>query len=105
MARYMLKVAYSTDGLSGVVKEGFAEREKYLKEFSAGMGVTFEAIYWALGDDDAFIIAEGPSANVIAGSLAASMSGTGRVTTVPLLTGAEMDEVRAQLPDFRKPGN
>lgn len=105
MAKYMFKVAYSTDGLSGVVKEGFAEREKYLKELGASMGVTFEAIYWALGDDDAFIIVDGPSANVIAGSLAASMSGTGKVTTVPLLTAAEMDEACSQLPDFRKPGN
>ena len=104
MAKFMYKISYSTDGLSGTIEEGFAEREKYLKELGTSMGVTFEAIYWALGDDDAYLILDGPIANVIAGSLAASMAGTGRVSTVPLLTAAEMDEARSQLPSYRKPG-
>ena len=105
MAKYMYKVSYSAEGLAGTMKEGFAAREKYLKELGASMGVTFEAIYWALGEDDAYIIMDGPSANVIAGSLVSSMSGTGKVTTVPLLTAAEMDEARSKVPAYRKPGS
>jgi uncharacterized protein with GYD domain len=69
------------------------------------MRAILEAIYWALGDDDAYIIVDGPSSNVIAGSLAAAVSGVGKISTVSLLTAAEMDEAASKLPNYRAPGN
>jgi hypothetical protein len=41
-------------------------------------GRTLEASYSALGDDDAYLILDGPNANVIAGSLAATVGGVGK---------------------------
>ena len=58
----------------------------------------------ALGDDDVFIIFDGPSANAIAASLVASAGGIGKISMVALLTAAEMDEAASKLPDYRAPG-
>jgi uncharacterized protein with GYD domain len=104
MPKFLFKIRYSQEGLKGTLAEGFVKREEYLRELSSRMGVTLEALYWALGDDDAYLIFDGPSANVIAGSLAATVGGVGKVSTVALLTAAEMDEAAAKLPDYRAPG-
>jgi uncharacterized protein with GYD domain len=90
--------------LKGTIEEGFAKREAYVRELANNMGATIEALYWALGDDDAYIIFDGPSANVIAASLAATAGGTGKVSTVALLTAAEMDEAASKVPTYRAPG-
>ena len=105
MPEFMYKVSYSQEGLKGTLAEGFTEREAYLRELISSMGATLEAVYWALGDDDAYVILDGPSSNVIAGSLAASLGGVGKISTVSLLTAAEMDEAASKLPNYRAPGN
>ena len=105
MSKFLFKISYSQEGLKGTLAEGFAKREAYIRELSSSMGVTVEALYWALGDDDAYIILDGPSANVIAGSLAATVGGVGKVSTVTLLTAAEMDEAASKLPAYRAPGS
>jgi uncharacterized protein with GYD domain len=104
MPKFLFKIRYSQDGLKGTLEEGFAKREAYVRELASTMGATVEALYWALGDDDAYIILDGPSANVIAGSLAATAGGTGKVSTVTLLTAAEMDEAASKIPTYRTPG-
>jgi uncharacterized protein with GYD domain len=105
MSKFMYKISYSQEGLKGTLAEGFVKREAYIRELSSRMGATVEAVYWALGDDDAYVILDGPSANVIAGSLAATAGGVGKVSTVTLLTAAEMDEVASKLPAYRAPGS
>jgi uncharacterized protein with GYD domain len=100
----MYKVSYSQEGLKGTLAEGFVKREAYLKELSGNLGATIEAVYWALGDDDAYVLVDGPSANVVAGSLAAAVGGVGKVSTVALFTAAEMDEAASKLPNYRAPG-
>ena len=67
------------------------------------MGATVKALYWALGDEDAYIILDGPSANVIAGSLTATVGEVGKVSTITLLTAAEMDVAASKLPNYRAP--
>jgi uncharacterized protein with GYD domain len=68
------------------------------------MGLSVEACYWALGDDDAYIIFDGQNANAIAASLAATSAGIGKISTVTLLTASEMDEAASKLPTYRSPG-
>lgn len=97
MSKFMLKIRYSEIGLKETLAEGFAKREAYIRELSNRMGITIEAIYWALGDDDAYIILDGPSASVIETSLAATAGGLGKVSTVTLLTSADMDEAASKL--------
>ncbi len=104
MPKFMFKISYSQEGLKGTLAEGFAKREAYVRELSSSMGATVEALYWALGDDDAYIILDGPSTSVIAGSLVATAGGVGKVSTITLLTAAEMDEAASKLPTYRPPG-
>jgi uncharacterized protein with GYD domain len=59
MPKFMYKVSYSQEGLKGTLAEGFAKREAYLRELIGNMGATLEAVYWALGDDDAYVILDG----------------------------------------------
>jgi uncharacterized protein with GYD domain len=104
MPKFLFKISYSSEGLKGTLAEGFAKREAYIRDLASNMGLSVEALYWALGEDDAFIIFDGPSANAIAASLAATSAGTGKISTVTLLTAAEMDEAASKLPTYRAPG-
>ena len=104
MPKFLFKIRYSADGLKGTLAEGFANREAYVRDLASNMGLTVEALYWALGDDDAYIIFDGPSANAVAASLAATAGGTGHISTVTLLTAAEMEEAASKLPSYRAPG-
>ena len=104
MAKFMYRVQYGREGLVGTVDEGFESREAYVRGLIESMGGTVEAVYWAYGDDDVFIIFDSESAAAVGGSLAASMGGIGRISTVPLLTAAEMDAAAATIPEYRPPG-
>jgi uncharacterized protein with GYD domain len=104
MPKFLFKIRYSQEGLKGTLAEGFANREAYIRDLTSNMGLSIEAFYWALGEDDVFIIFDGPSANAIAASLVASAGGIGKISTVALLTAAEMDEAASKLPDYRAPG-
>ena len=71
----------------------------------ATVGGKLEAIYWALGEDDAYAICDCPdNVSVAALALATSASGLVRTRTVPLLTAAEIDEVLAKQVAYRPPG-
>jgi uncharacterized protein with GYD domain len=104
MAKFMYKVRYSREGVIGTVKEGFVKREGYIRELTSNMGVTLDAVYWAYGEDDAYVIVDGDPAKVLGGSLSVNMSGIGSVRTVPLLTAAELDAAVAEMPAYRLPG-
>ena len=60
MAKYLLKVSYSTEGLQGVMKAGGAAREKAVEQMLAGVGGSLEAFYFAFGEDDVIVIADLP---------------------------------------------
>lgn len=104
MPKFLFRIRYSQEGLKGTLAEGFANREAYIRDLASNIGLSVETFYWALGDDDVFIIFDGPSANAIAGSLVATAGGIGKISTVTLLTAAEMDEAASKLPDYRAPG-
>ena len=104
MAKFMYRVHYSQEGIAGTVSEGFADREAYIRGLLEGMGATVESMNWAFGDDDAYIIFDGEPSAAIGGSLAAAMGGVGRISTVQLLSAAEMDAGAAAIPDYRAPG-
>ena len=104
MAKFMYKASYSKEGLQGTVDEGFAKREAYLRELMSSMGISLEAVYWSLGDEDIVVILDGPIENVVGGSIAATLSGVGKINTTALLTGAQMDEAVAKMPNYRSPG-
>lgn len=107
MAKYLLKVRYSGDGLAGVMKDGGTARRAVAAELAKNLGGTLESFYFAFGDVDAYCVADLPD-NKAAATLAMTVSSTGRVTisTVPLLTVDEVDEISAgKKPAYTAPGS
>jgi uncharacterized protein with GYD domain len=105
MARYLWKVSYSVDGAKGLIAEGGTARRAVVQKLVKSVGGKLVTFDFALGEDDAYVIAEIPNAtDVAAVSLAVAASGGARVTTVQLLTPAEMDKAAKRNIAYRAPG-
>jgi uncharacterized protein with GYD domain len=105
MGKYLYTLQYTSAGLGGTVKEGFASREAFFRKTVEGLGGKTEAAYWAYGDVDIFIVVELPSAEkATALSLALGLTGSFRVTTTTLVGAAEMDAAARAMPGYRAPG-
>ena len=105
MAKYLLRVSYTTEGVKGVLKEGGSSRVAAAGKAAASLGGSFEAFYFTFGDDDAIVIADFPDhVSAAALSLTVAASGAVRVSTTPLLTPEEIDAAAKMHPDYRPPG-
>ena len=104
MAKFLIRAQYTPQGLQGVVKEGFATREDYQRGLIESLGGKTEAWYFSYGEDDVVVIIDAEPAAAVALSMAVNQSDVARQTTTPLLTSAEMDAARSQVPQFRAPG-
>lgn len=106
MPKYLLKVRYTPEGLQGVLRDGGAARHSAAQKLAQSAGGSVESFHFAFGDDDAYLICDLPD-NQAAARVALTVSSTGRlaVSTVPLLTVAELDAVAAaKKPEYTPPG-
>jgi uncharacterized protein with GYD domain len=96
MAKYLLKVRYSADGIGGVMKDGGSARLAAAEDLVKSVGGSIESYHFAFGDHDAYAICDLPD-NKAAATVAMTVSSSGRVSisTVPLLTVDEMDAIAA----------
>src|SRR5262245_16351798 len=96
MPKYLLKVSYSGEGLAGVMKDGGSARRAAADAIAKQVGGAVETFHFAFGDDDAFVICDLPD-NKAAAPLAMTVSAPGRasITTIPLLTVEEVDDIAA----------
>lgn len=96
MAKYLLKVRYTGEGLAGVLHDGGSARRAMADELAKSVGGSIESFHFAFGDVDAYCVCELPD-NRAAATVAMTVSGSGRVsiTTVPLLTVEDVDEIAA----------
>jgi uncharacterized protein with GYD domain len=105
MAKYLVSACYTAEGLKGLTKDKATKRKQAIEQALATVGGKLDAIYWALGEDDAYVICDCPdNVSVAALALATSASGLVRTRTVPLLTAAELDEALAKQVAYRAPG-
>jgi uncharacterized protein with GYD domain len=105
MPKYLWKVRYSVDGLGGLMKEGGSARVAAATELVESVGGSVESFYFAFGAQDAFVIADMPSAVACAaGALTVGAAGGAALETVALLTPAEIDEATKASTTYRKPG-
>ena len=105
MARYLWKVSYTAEGAKGLIAEGASSRKATIQKLIKAQGGKLTSFDFALGEDDAYVIAEVPSVvDVAAVSLAVAAGGGARVKTVELLTPAQMDEAAAKNVSYRAPG-
>ena len=106
MAKYLLKVSYSADGIKGVMKEGGTSRVAMVEKTVAGVGGTLESFYFAFGADDVYIIADLPD-HASAMAIAATVGASGALSsyeTVVLVTPAEVDAAMKKTVTYSPPG-
>lgn len=106
MAKYLLKVSYSADGLKGVMKEGGTSRVKAVERALGGLGGSLESFYFAFGSDDVYVIAEAPD-HTAAIAMAAAVGTSGAISsyeTVVLLSPADIDRAMNVAVDYAPPG-
>jgi uncharacterized protein with GYD domain len=107
VAKYLLKVSYSAEGIKGVMKEGGTSRVASVEKALSGVGGSLESFYYAFGTDDVYVIADVPD-HATAMALAATIGSSGsiaRYETVVLVTPAEVDDAMKLAIDYRPPGS
>ncbi len=107
MAKYLLKVSYSVEGMKGVMKAGGTSRVKAVEGAVAGVGGSLESFYFAFGGDDVYVIVDVPT-HAAAVAMAAAVSTSGAVSsyeTVVLLSPSEVDEAMNVAVDYAPPGS
>jgi uncharacterized protein with GYD domain len=105
MAKYLIQVSLTFDGISGVKHEGGSGRRKAAEEVVKSVGGTLEAFYFCLGEYDAIALAELPD-NTAAAALALAVGAGGGATlrTVALLTPEDIDAAAHREVRYRPPG-
>jgi uncharacterized protein with GYD domain len=107
MAKYLLKVSYSANGLEGVMKTGGSARVAAVEKMLSGVGGSLESFYFAFGDDDVYVIADVPG-HKEAMAMGATIAASGAISsyeTVVLLSPAEVDEAVHQAVEYSPPGS
>ena len=106
MPKFLIKATFTAEGLKGLRKDKGSGRERAVAAACESVGGKLDAMYFALGDDDVFVVADLPShAHAVAMATTASASGMVRTCTVPLLTCGEMDEALGTEVKYRPPGS
>ena len=105
MPKYLTMVSYTPEGIKGLVKEGGTARRAAVEKMLQKLGGRLEGFYFAFGDNDAYVISEGPdNATAAAISLAVISTGAARMKTTVLITPEEMDKAVKTPVDYRPPG-
>jgi len=106
MAKFMIKVSYTAEGLRGVRKEGAAARAAYIAQLLESVGGSLESFYFAFGADDVILIVDMPD-NKTAMAMAAAVSASDAISayeTIPLVTTQEVDAAMKMPVGYRAPG-
>jgi uncharacterized protein with GYD domain len=105
MAKFLWKASYTTEGVKGVLKDGGTGRRTAVEKVVEGLGGKVESFYFALGEQDVYVIAELPdTVTATAVSLTVNASGAVALQTVELLTPEQVDEATKRSIDYRPPG-
>jgi uncharacterized protein with GYD domain len=105
MPKYLIAGSYSADGLKGLQRDKASGRQQAVRTALEGLGGRLEAAYFALGEDDVYLIADLPD-NISAAALGIAASATGlvRTRTIALMTVEEVDRALEKTINYRAPG-
>jgi uncharacterized protein with GYD domain len=105
MGKYMFQARYTSEGAKGLMADGGSGRRAAVEKAIAGVGGKLEAFYFALGEVDAYVIAEFPdNATAAAVALAVNQSGRASTQTTALMTVEEFDKATKKAVAYRPPG-
>jgi len=92
VAKYLLQVNYTLDGIRGVVEQGGSSRKAAALAAIKSVGGKMEAFYFAFGSTDVYVIADFPDATAAAAvAMRVSAGGGATVATTVLITPEEID--------------
>ena len=108
MPKYLAIGRYTSEGLTGLVREGASRRRRDIAKTIESAGGKLEAFYFAFGDADHYIIFDVPD-NISAAAVSVVANQSGFVVTskiIVLLTADEMDQAirKAMTVEFLPPG-
>ena len=103
MPMYLTRFSYTPEAWARLAKNP-EDRRNAAKAYIESVGGKTEAWYFSYGVEDVVVIIDAEPAAAVALSMAVNQSGAVRLNTTPLLTSAEMDAARSQVPQFRAPG-
>jgi uncharacterized protein with GYD domain len=93
MPKYLVEGRYTSEGLKGLAREGASRRRGDIEKTIESVGGKLDAIYFAFGDADFYIIMDVPD-NISAAALSVVANGSGFVTSkiIVLMTPDEIDQ-------------
>ena len=106
MGRYMFQATYSTEGIKGVLKDGGTGRRTAIEAAIKSLGGKLEAIYYAFGDTDVYVVVDGID-NATAAAFSMGVAATGALShlkTTVLMTPEEIDQAGKKTMSYRAPG-
>jgi len=105
MPKFLLRANYTPTGMKGLLTEGGTGRREAVAKMIADVGGTLESFYFALGEDDVFMIADVPdNVSTAALSMMVCASGSATTRTTVLMTPEDMDRATGVHVDYRPPG-
>ena len=105
MAKYLMQVSFTRDGIKGLISEGGSKRRQTVEKLFGTVGGKLETLYFAFGDTDVYAIADFPdNVSAAALSLAANAAGAVHVKATVLVTPEEMDQAAQKSQGLRPPG-
>ncbi len=106
MAKYLLEVNYTLDGIKGLKSKGGSARVAAARELIEGLGGTMDSFYFAFGSTDVYAFADFPDhVSAAAAALTVCAGGGATARTVVLLTADEVDAAAAKRTTYRPPGS
>ena len=106
MAKYLFHGSYTQNGVKGLLKEGGSSRKAHVEKLVASMGGKLEALYYAFGDTDVYVIVDVPDeATAAAVSLTVSAAGGVTLQTTALIEPETIDDASKMTIAYRPPGS
>jgi uncharacterized protein with GYD domain len=106
MVKALIKVSYSAKGLQGLLAEGATGRIEAIRSLVASVGGTMEALHFAYGPSDVYLVAEVPDHPTVV-ALAATIGSSEAISsyeTVILIDPADIDAASSVEVGYRPPG-
>jgi uncharacterized protein with GYD domain len=105
MPKYLVQANYTVEGVKGLLKEGGSGRRAALEKLANSMGGKLEAVYYAFGETDIFVLMDLPdNASAAAIGLTVNAAGGANARTTVLLTPEDIDAAAKKHPGYRPPG-
>ena len=97
MPRYLWQVSYTVDGVEGVLRDGCTKRRQVVQQLVESLGGRLELFDYALGNDDAFIVAQLPNnVSAVTVSMVVNAGGGAALKTSVLVTPEEVDQAASK---------